>query len=156
LLGDTDGLLGYESSALKSQLTCKPNFAVELDVFVDGEGVDSCPLPADGTDPVDPVPEEILNEPRDRGSPDNDGKYHVGVDVNFAVSSVQTDVQYACSASMAEPALPDVFDSTGVKGAHFEIHYLPSDCDDADPGCVSGRWSFTSRRRGAPASGGKC
>ena len=99
LRGDGGGALGYEGFTLRERTECHPSFAVELDNWVGGG--------------------EPGNEPGDGGSTGNDGAYHVGLDVNASVSSIQTNVNFGVPTA----ALPPIFDADGV---HVEVQYSAS------------------------------
>jgi len=103
LRGDGGGAIAYEGATLRQRTECHPNFAIELDNWVGGG--------------------EPGNEPADGGSPNFDGNYHVGLDVNSSVSSTQTNVDFGVPTT----ALPNIFDSRGV---HVELQYRPDGAID--------------------------
>jgi hypothetical protein len=97
LRGDGGGALGFEGNSLRANTECHASFAIELDNWVGGGD----------------------NEPAGAGSPDADGRWHVGLDVNSSVSSVQTSEQFGVPTA----SLPDIFDPAGV---HVEVQYAAS------------------------------
>jgi hypothetical protein len=96
LRGDGGGAEAYEGFTLRGRNEGHQSFAVEADNWVGGG--------------------EPGNEPGDGGSPGNDCAYHVGLNVNSSVSSIQTNIQLG----VATAALPDVF---APGGAHFKVRY---------------------------------
>lgn len=105
LRGSGGGSLGYSSFdnnfSMRGRVEGHPSFAIEMDNWVGGDG---------GSDPA--------NEPGDGGSPGNPRTWHIGVDVQANVSSVQTNAQFG----VPSPALPDIF---SPQGAHIEVQYRP-------------------------------
>jgi hypothetical protein len=99
LVGFGGGGLGYGGGSLRGRTECHPSFAVELDNWVGGG--------------------EPGNEPFDGGSPTYDGNYHVGLDVNAEVSSIQTNVDHGVPTSY----LPFIFDP--ANGVHVKVRYEP-------------------------------
>ncbi|HZN01961.1 MAG TPA: hypothetical protein VFD06_00090, partial [Candidatus Polarisedimenticolia bacterium] len=99
LRGDGGGALGYEGFTLRERTECHPSFSVELDNWVGGG--------------------EPSNEPGTGGSPNNDGRYHVGLNVNASVGSIQTNEQFGVPVT----SLPNIFDADGV---HVEVQYSAS------------------------------
>lgn len=96
LRGDGGGALAYDSGLVRERLECHPSFAVEMDNWVGGGN----------------------NEPAGAGSPDNDGAYHMGIDVNGTVNSLQTNVGFGVPTA----EMPDLFNPAGV---HVEVMYRP-------------------------------
>jgi hypothetical protein len=96
LRGDGGGSLGYDGNSLRGNAEGHPSFAVELDNWQTG------------------------GEPGNEGlgSPDNQFKWHMGVDVMASVSSIQTNKDFTGSDS-----LPDIFDPLGV---HVQVVYKNS------------------------------
>ena len=93
--GDGGGALGYAGGTIKQRADCHPSFAIEIDNWVGGGN----------------------NEPVDGGSPNSDCNWHVGVDVNGDVTSLQTNVDHGVPTT----ALPDIYAAAGV---HFEVFYF--------------------------------
>jgi hypothetical protein len=58
------------------------------------------------------------NEPYDGGAPSYDFNYHIGLDLNAEVSSVQTNVDHGVPTSL----LPPIFSSAGI---HVRVVYTP-------------------------------
>ncbi len=98
LRGDGGGAIAYEGNTLRQRTDAHPSFAVEMDNWVGGG--------------------EPGNEPGDGGSPNNDGNWHIGIDVNASVSSIQTNVNFGVPTG----ELPDIFNA---QGAHIEVMYRP-------------------------------
>jgi hypothetical protein len=98
LRGGAGGALGYEAHTLRERTECHPSFAIEADNWVGGG--------EPGTDPGD------------AGSPNFDGNWHIGVNVNASVSSIQTNVGFGVPTG----ALPYIFSPQGV---HVEVMYKP-------------------------------
>lgn len=89
--------LGYAGGTLLDQSVCHPSFAIEMHSRVGSE----------------------QNDPPGGGSPEVDGRYHVGLDVNGSANSVQTNVDFGVSSE----ALPDIFSPDGI---HAEVAYAPT------------------------------
>jgi hypothetical protein len=94
LRGDGGGSLGYDGNSLRGNLECHPSFAVEMDNWVGGG--------------------EPGNE--GTGSPGSPDTYHMGIDVNSSVSSIQTNLDFT-----GDENLPDIFNPAGI---HVEVVYL--------------------------------
>jgi hypothetical protein len=103
LRGGGGGALGYEAHTLRERTEGHPSFAIEMDNWVGGG--------EPGTDPGD------------GGSPNNEPNYHLGVDVNASVSSIQTNVRNGVPTG----ELPDIFSPDGV---HVEVMYRPDGAID--------------------------
>jgi hypothetical protein len=94
--GDGGGSLGFEGNNLRG-VGGHASFAVEMDNWLGGG--------------------EPANEPAGTGSPDNDGKYHMGIDVAGSVGSILTNVEFTGNTN-----LPNIFDPAGI---HVEVSYRP-------------------------------
>jgi hypothetical protein len=93
LAGGGGGGLAYDGGAIRDRNECHPNFAVEMDNWVGGG---------------EPGNEGI-------GSTGDPYKYHMGIDVNGVVSSIQTNREFT-----GDDLLPDMFNPAGV---HVEVFY---------------------------------
>jgi legume-like lectin family protein len=93
LRGDGGGSLGYDGATIRERNECHPNFAVEMDNWVGGG---------------EPGNEGI-------GSTGDPYKYHMGIDVNGVVSSIQTNKEFT-----GDDLLPDIFNPAGI---HVEVFY---------------------------------
>ncbi len=100
LLGGGGGGLAYDSGAVVQRAECFPSFGIEMDNWVGG------------------------NDPGDAGSPGFDCNWHLGVNVNGSVLSIQDNVRFGVPTD----ALPSIFAPEGV---HVEVTYLPSGQVDA-------------------------
>ncbi len=96
LSGDS---LGFQGGTLQQRNEGHPMFSIEFDTWVGGG-----------------IPE---NEPEDGGSNVEVGNYHVGVNLNANVGSVQTNVDIG----VATGDLPDIFDPSGI---HARVVYAPN------------------------------
>ncbi len=108
LCGDGGGALAYENGTMAG--LGKASFAVEFDNWVDN-----------GNPHVNGEPG---NEPGNGGSWWADDKYHVGIDINGKITSVQTDRDYGVASGAVPPIikLPPIYDPLGV---HAEVVYDP-------------------------------
>lgn len=97
LRGDNGSSLGFQGNRLRSRNECHQSFAVEADLWTGGGNPQT--------------------DPEGTGAPNFDLKYHVGIDANGNVSSIQTNVEFGVKT------LPDIFHANGV---HFEIRYSPA------------------------------
>ena len=97
LVGAPGGALGYEGGTITPRRYCNPSFAVEHDNWVGGGD----------------------NEVADGGSPNNDCNWHLGLDYNGSISSLQNNAQ----AGVLSPDLPDIYAPEGV---HIEVYYSPT------------------------------
>ena len=95
--GDGPNSLGFGGGTLLERTECHPNIALEIDTWRGGGN----------------------NEPSDSGSPNNDGTYHLGIDVNASMDSVQTNIDFGRPTA----SLPNLFHPAGV---HFEFRYSPT------------------------------
>jgi hypothetical protein len=104
LCGAPGGSLGYGGGTILERTDGHPSFAVEIDNWIGGG--------APG------------NEPSDGGIQAGVGRYHVGLDLNGEVSSVQTNLD----AGVPSHLLPDLFRPEGV---HLHVQYFPDGTVDA-------------------------
>lgn len=96
LRGDGGGALGFEGNKMLGESEGHPSFAVEMDNW-EGGGFPN-------------------TEPPGNASPGNPGTYHMGIDVNGIVSSIQT-------TGASSNSLPNMFDPAGV---HVTVAYAPT------------------------------
>src|SRR5262245_58616134 len=99
LCGDAGGAIGYGNGMLKALAEKHPSFAVELDTWVGGG--------------------EPSNEPPQAGSNVIQDAYHVGLNVNGEISSIQTNEDFGVPSS----SLPRIV--LGGGGVRVKVRYAP-------------------------------
>jgi hypothetical protein len=107
LCGDGGGALAFAGGETQNRDEVAQSLAVEFDIW---EG---------GPDDVRHQTYASYYEPPGVGAPNFDGTYHVGLDVNGSINSIQTNL----SAGVPTEDMPDLFAPEGV---HVKFLYLPS------------------------------
>jgi hypothetical protein len=96
--GDGGGAYAYWGGPMLARTECHPSFSIEADLWSNGD--------------------DWIQDQGD-ASPNNDGRYHLGLNVWSNIRSVQTNDRNGVPTN----DLPNIFDPAGV---HFRVEYLPN------------------------------